>query len=85
VILCRNVLIYFDAITKKDVLDRLAQALAPEGHLFLGATESAFGLTDSLIRVADAATSLHVRREDAVEVESWYRAPRDTRPVSPAA
>jgi len=85
VILCRNVLIYFDAITKKDVLDRLAQSLAPEGHLFLGATESAFGLTDSLVRVADAATSLHVRREDADEVEAWYRVSRDARPVSPAA
>lgn len=85
VILCRNVLIYFDAITKKDVLDRLALALAPEGHLFLGATESAFGLTDTLVRVADAATSLHVRREDAATIESWYRTQRDARPVSPAA
>lgn len=85
IILCRNVLIYFDAVTKKDVLDRLAQALASEGHLFLGATESAFGLTDSLVRVADAATSLHVRREDAATLEGWYRTQRDARPVSPAA
>jgi chemotaxis protein methyltransferase CheR len=85
VILCRNVLIYFDALTKKDVLDRLAQALGREGHLFLGATESAFGLTDSLVRVADAATSLHVRREDAAAVEAWHREQRDARPVSPAA
>lgn len=73
VILCRNVLIYFDALTKKDVLDRLALALAPGGYLFLGATESAFGLTDSLVRVADAATSLHVRREDAAAAEEWHR------------
>lgn len=85
VILCRNVLIYFDALTKKDVLDRLALALAPEGHLFLGATESAFGLTDSLVRVADAATSLHVRREDAAAIEARYRVQRDVRSVSPAA
>lgn len=65
VILCRNVLIYFDTMTKKDVLDRLACALTPGGYLFLGATETAFGLTERLLRIPDVPTSLHVRREDA--------------------
>lgn len=51
IILCRNVLIYFDTLTKKDVLDRLANSLAPGGYLFLGATESAFGITDQLVRI----------------------------------
>jgi chemotaxis protein methyltransferase CheR len=46
-IFCRNVLIYFDQDTKIDVLDRLAQAVASDGYLVLGAAESVVGLTDS--------------------------------------
>ena len=48
VIFCRNVLIYFDTETKKSVLDRLADRLYPDGHLFLGACEAAIGLTSKL-------------------------------------
>ncbi|KTT04237.1 CheR family methyltransferase, partial [Pantoea stewartii] len=48
VIYCRNVLIYFDAPTKSDVLARLAAQLAPEGALLLGAAETVIGLTDRL-------------------------------------
>ncbi len=64
IVLCRNVLIYFDSITKKDVLERLSSSLTPGGYLFLGATETAFGVTDRLIRLPDIPTSLHVRRDD---------------------
>lgn len=54
VIMCRNVLIYFDDPTKKDVLERLADCLHPHGYLFLGAAESVIGLTTKLRPVADA-------------------------------
>jgi chemotaxis protein methyltransferase CheR len=37
IIYCRNVLIYFDAPTKGDVLARLSASLAPDGALLLGA------------------------------------------------
>lgn len=40
VIFCRNVLIYFSAESKKDILDRMAQSLNPRGFLMLGASES---------------------------------------------
>ena len=40
VIFCRNVLIYFSADLKTDILKRLAGALNPGGFLFLGASES---------------------------------------------
>jgi chemotaxis protein methyltransferase CheR len=39
-ILCRNVLIYFDEETVSHVLDRLQSALAPNGVLILGAADA---------------------------------------------
>jgi len=48
IIYCRNVLIYFDKPTKSNVLQRLANAMAPDGSLFLGAAETVIGLTEAL-------------------------------------
>lgn len=47
VIFCRNVLIYFSAELKKDILTRIAAALNPGGYLFLGASESIVQYSDS--------------------------------------
>jgi chemotaxis protein methyltransferase CheR len=47
IIYCRNVLIYFDLPTKTDVFRRLAKALAPDGSLVLGASETVLGITDA--------------------------------------
>jgi chemotaxis protein methyltransferase CheR len=44
VIFCRNVLMYFDADTKANVLDRLSDTLADDGYLVLGAAETMLGL-----------------------------------------
>lgn len=49
VIFCRNVLIYFDAARKSDVLTRMARILAPDGYLVLGASESIIGLGVDLV------------------------------------
>ncbi|MCW9014719.1 MAG: protein-glutamate O-methyltransferase CheR [Gammaproteobacteria bacterium] len=40
VIFCRNVLIYFSAASKTDILNRMADALNSRGFLMLGASES---------------------------------------------
>ena len=47
VIYCRNVLIYFDQETKKQVLERMRKVLSDDGTLFLGAAETVLGITDS--------------------------------------
>ncbi len=53
VIFCRNVLIYFDVATKKNVLDRLARVLTPDGYFVMGAAETVVGLTDALVPLTD--------------------------------
>lgn len=58
-ILCRNVLIYFDEATKRDILERIGQLLNPGGVLMLGSTESTMGVT-SCFRQVDEQRGLHV-------------------------
>ena len=64
VVFCRNVLIYFDVPTKKDVIDRIARTLVRGGSLFLGGTESTLGITDSVVRVPDNAAGVFCRTAD---------------------
>jgi len=49
-IFCRNVLIYFDTETKRGILNRLKDALTPEGFLLLGAAETTLNLSESFDR-----------------------------------
>ncbi|MDO8941275.1 MAG: protein-glutamate O-methyltransferase CheR [Methylicorpusculum sp.] len=48
VIFLRNVLIYFDQDTKKQVVERLATALKPGGYFFVSHSESLHRITDQL-------------------------------------
>lgn len=45
VIFCRNVLIYFSADLKFDILSRMHKALNPGGYLFLGGSEALNGMS----------------------------------------
>jgi chemotaxis protein methyltransferase CheR len=49
IIFCRNVLMYFDAATKADVLNRLSHVLADDGYLLLGAAETLLGTSGCFI------------------------------------
>jgi chemotaxis protein methyltransferase CheR len=46
VIFCRNVVIYFDKPTQRNLFDRYAEMLKPEGWLFIGHSESLLNVTD---------------------------------------
>ena len=65
-IFCRNVLIYFDAESRKKVIDTFYERLHPGGHLMLGHSES-------LLHVSTAFELAHLS-SDMV-----YRKPIDTR------
>lgn len=54
IVFCRNVLIYFDAETKRDVLTRISRQLAPDGYLVLGAAETVIGISDVYRTLPDA-------------------------------
>ena len=60
VVYCRNVLIYFDEATKKNILMRLAQLMPPDGYLLLGAAETVVGLTSSFSPL-DGTRGLYVK------------------------
>ena len=45
-IFCRNVVIYFDKPTQRVLFDRYADLLRPDGHIFLGHSESLFKVSD---------------------------------------
>lgn len=54
VILCRNVMIYFDAATKRNIVSEFYRLLADDGYLFLGQTESLFGIDERFSLVGQA-------------------------------
>jgi len=61
VVFLRNVLIYFDLATKRDILRRVAQVLRPDGVLVLGAAETTLGVDDGWDRVSVERGSVYQR------------------------
>lgn len=49
-VLCRNLLIYFDEPTRRQVTDQLAKSLVPGGVLMLGTVESLPGLPAGIVQ-----------------------------------
>lgn len=85
IVFCRNVLIYFDRDTKSDILARLAQQMASDAYLVLGAAETIVGLS-SAFRLVPDARGLYQRAEaSAAAVTVTAAAPARARPGLAAA
>jgi chemotaxis protein methyltransferase CheR len=63
VILIRNVLIYFDVETKRQILGKARRLLRPDGYLFLGGAETTLKLDDSFERVEFQRTGCYQLRK----------------------
>jgi chemotaxis protein methyltransferase CheR len=51
IVLCRNVLIYFDVETKRQIVDQIRTNLNPGGYFFLGASEVGLSVGPRLTRL----------------------------------
>lgn len=64
VIFCRNVLIYFDEETRRQIADRLHQLLSPGGLLLLGSVENLYGVSTRFESIHLGDTILFRKRSD---------------------
>lgn len=55
-VLCRNVLLYFDPDTRRQAFARLRQSVADDGFLMLGAGETVVGQTDAFVPARGVAS-----------------------------
>jgi len=59
VILCRNVMIYFDRETQEELVQRLSRRLVPDGYLLIGHSESLLDVPHCLTPVSPSLFRLH--------------------------
>jgi chemotaxis protein methyltransferase CheR len=60
-VFCCNVLIYFDLVSKSRVVQHFLANLLPHGYLFLGQSESLFGINDDFELVHFPGTTAYVK------------------------
>jgi len=69
-ILCCNVLIYFDAVSKKRVIQHFYTNLLQHGYLFLGHSESLFGVSDDFQLVHLPSCTAYVKSDKRMADQS---------------
>jgi chemotaxis protein methyltransferase CheR len=58
-VLCRNVLIYFDLETRKTILRGIRSVLHPGGYFLMGSSETTFNLDDNFVRSTSGTTTVY--------------------------
>jgi len=61
IVFCRNVIIYFDKPTQKDLFERIWRLLSPGGYLFIGHSETLSGISN---RFEQVSVSVYRRPEE---------------------
>ncbi len=69
VIFCCNVLIYFDLSSKRRVIQHFYNNLLPHGYLFLGHSESLYGVSDEFRLVHLPGATAYVKGERSTSVK----------------
>ena len=59
-ILCRNVLIYFDTPAKAKIFERIRGIIRGDGYLMLGAAETVLGISQSFQRLKECGSAVYV-------------------------
>jgi chemotaxis protein methyltransferase CheR len=59
IVFIRNVLIYFDSPTKKEIFRKIRQVMRPDGYLFLGGAETTMNLDDNFQRNPTERTGIY--------------------------
>lgn len=70
-ILCRNVLLYFDPDTRRRAFAQLHKALAPDGFLMLGAGETVVGQTELFTSNGQLASIYEPLAKEVQKVPAW--------------
>jgi chemotaxis protein methyltransferase CheR len=63
VVFCCNVLIYFDLVSKRRVIQHFYNNLLPHGYLFLGHSESLYGVSDDFRLVHLPGATAYIKGE----------------------
>lgn len=66
-VMIRNVLIYFDVATKREILGKIRKVLKPDGFMFLGAAETTLNIDDNFERRAVGRGSCYALRETKIK------------------
>lgn len=66
IVLCCNVLIYFDGASKKRVIQHFYNDLLPHGYLFLGHSESLYGVSEDFRLVHMPSSTAYVKAKRGV-------------------
>jgi chemotaxis protein methyltransferase CheR len=69
IVFIRNVLIYFDTNTKKQILARIRRIMNPDGYLFLGGAETTLNLDDAFERLSDRSGCYRLKSSDGNAVQ----------------
>jgi len=71
IIVCANVLIYFDSVSKRRTVQHFFNDLVPEGHLFLGHSESLYGISTDFRLVHFPGATAYAKSAGSASAPGW--------------